>query len=188
MNVEISHSQEYEIVKKCLKGDRDAFKQLYEENCNWLFAVCLRYLSNKEDAEDVLQESFVQIYRKLDTFQFQGSLKGWMRKITVHCALATFRNKEIHTIDGEPSFFVESMQDTYLLDQIDSEELKYLIDQLSPGRKQIFMAYAIDGYKHREIAEMLNISEGTSKSQLYDARKELIKAIEMNFVIAKKNL
>lgn len=188
MKVELDQNQEYDIIKKCLKGDRNAFKWLYEENCNWLFAVCLRYVSNREDAEDVLQESFIQIYRKLETFQFQGSFKGWMRKVTVNTALATFRKNQIDFTESTSALYFETAEDTELLDQLDSEELKYLIDKLSPGRKQIFMAYAIDGYKHTEIAEMLNISEGTSKSQLFDARKELVNAIKKDFVIAKKSL
>lgn len=188
MEVEISHDHEYDLVRNCIKRDRDAFKQLYDENCNWLFAVCIRYLPNREDAEDVLQESFIQIYRKMETFSFQGSFKGWMRRVTVNCALATFRKKQPDVVVNSAVLYPETASDTELLDQIDSQELKYLINQLSPGRKQIFMAYAVDGYKHKEIAEILGISEGTSKSQLHDARKEIIKAIRSEYVVAKRKI
>jgi RNA polymerase sigma factor (sigma-70 family) len=177
-------NRELELIRKSIKGERSAFQELYNKNSRWMFAVCLRYHKNQEDAEDVLQESFIQIYKNLSSFKFEGNFKGWMRRITVNCALAKFRTNKIDFVSLEEQFSDsnENVLDTSLMDEINTEELIYYIDRLSQGRKQVFLAYAVDGLKHKEIAEILGISEGTSKSQLFDARKELINAIKNDLV------
>lgn len=180
------YMDEYELVRKCAEGNRLAFKQLYDDNSRWLYAVCLRYLPNQEDAQDVLQESFILIYKNLHSFGFEGSFKGWMRRIVVNCALGTFRKKRPDIIPVSAQLYPEDPSDLSLLSEIDSDELRYLIAHLPAGQKQIFMAYAIDGFSHKEIAAMLNISEGTSKSQLYDARKALQTAIKNERMTAKR--
>lgn len=168
------------LIRKCIKGDRSAFQELYNQHSRWMYTVCLRYHKNQEDAEDVLQESFIQIYKNLSSFKFEGNFKGWLRRVTVNCALEKFRKNKIDFVSIEELFTAEfdHTLDTSLLDEINAEELIHYIDQLSPGRKQVFLAYAVDGFKHHEIAELLGITVGTSKSQLFDARKELIEAIK----------
>lgn len=168
------------LIRKCIKGDRSAFQELYNQHSRWMYTVCLRYHKNQEDAEDVLQESFIQIYKNLSSFKFEGNFKGWLRRVTVNCALEKFRKNKIDFVSIEELFteVFDHTLDNSLLDEINAEELIYYIDQLSPGRKQVFLAYAVDGFKHNEIAELLGITVGTSKSQLFDARKELIEAIK----------
>ena len=174
---------EEELIHACIEGNQRAFKELYEQNRGWLYAICLRYHKNEMDAQDSLQESFITIYRNLHSFKAEGSFKGWMRKVTVRCILSSFRkkNKIIESDIVSKSVPV----DISLLNSLDKEELTFLIERLPAGRKQIFVAHAIDGFSHKEIAEMLKISEGTSKSQFFDARRELREALEKEIVIAK---
>lgn len=176
---------EDELIEACIEGNQRACKELYEQNKGWLYAVCLRYHKNSVDAQDSLQESFITIYRNLYSFRAQGSLKGWMRKVTVRCILASFRKNnrrplsDLDGINSEPT-------DLTLIQSMGKDEILFLLERLPAGRKQIFAAHAIDGFSHKEIAEMLGITEGTSKSQFFHARRELKEAIEKNIVIAKK--
>ncbi len=177
---------EQSLVQACINGNQAAFRYLYQQNAPWMLAICLRYLGDKDLSQDVLQESFVLIYRKLPLFKFEGSLKSWLRKIVTNCALATFRDK--HFIHSTSTLLDNQITevDLDLVQSLDLDELKYLISCLSPGRRQVFVAYVIDGYSHKEIAEMMNISEGTSKSQLHDAKRELKDAIENQLTTLKK--
>lgn len=186
MSQEIWKSNERELVIACQKSNQAAFRFLYQTNSSWMFAICLRYMSNKDEAQDVLQDSFVLIYRNINSFNFDGSFKGWMRKITVNCALSTFRKKTPHLISLADSAPSNEPIDIEFLQNLQLEELKKLINLLPKGRRQVFNAFVIDGFTHKEIAEMLDISEGTSKSQLFDAKKELRRAIENEYMIAKK--
>ncbi|MBM3186538.1 MAG: RNA polymerase sigma factor [Bacteroidetes bacterium] len=174
---------EEELINACIEGNQRACKELYEQNKGWLYAICLRYHKNGIDAQDSLQESFITIYRNLHSFKAQGSFKGWMRKVTVRCILSRFRKKNKL---AENNFESQTEPiDISLLNTLDKEELTFLIERLPTGRKQIFVAHAIDGFSHKEIAEMLSISEGTSKSQFFHARRELREALEKEIVIAK---
>ncbi len=173
------------LIRACLEGNQKACRDLYDLHKGWLYAICLRYHQNSHDAEDSLQESFILIYRKLDTFKGEGDFRGWMRKIAVNCILSSFRKHKLKTEGFTP--LKQEAVDLSLLHELDANELRFFIQQLSPGRKQVFIAHAIDGYTHKEIGEMLNISEGTSKSQFFDARKELKKSIEKSNNIANKD-
>ena len=175
---------EEELIRACIEGNQRACKELYEQNKGWLYAICLRYHKNVVDAQDSLQESFITIYRNLHSFKAQGSFKGWMRKVTVRCILSSFR-KNNKFIESDFKSLSEQV-DISLLHSLDKEEITFLIERLPAGRKQIFVAHAIDGFSHKEIAEMLKISEGTSKSQFFHARRELREALEKDLVIAKK--
>jgi len=177
---------EIHLIKECLKGNKSACKKIYDLNSPWLYSLCLRYTNNKDQAKDFLQDSFIVIFNKLDTFKFEGSFKGWMRRVTVNTILSALRKNKI-SFDNSSSGLTEiELPDLELLQQIDFEELKRIINSLSPGRKMVFTAYVIDGFSHKEIAEMLGISEGTSKSQLFDAKKEIQKVLEKEWMIAKK--
>ena len=174
---------EEELIQACIEGNQRACKELYEQNKGWLYATCLRYHRNVVDAQDSLQEGFITIYRNLHSYKGQGSFKGWMRKVTVRCILSSFRQKnKIMESDFESQ---SEPVDVSMLQSLDKEELTFLIERLPTGRKQIFVAHAIDGFSHKEIAEALSISEGTSKSQFFHARRELREALEKEIVIAK---
>ena len=175
---------EEELIRACIEGNQRACNELYEQNKGWLYAICLRYHKNLVDAQDSLQESFITIYRNLHSFKAQGSFKGWMRKVTVRCILSSFRKKNKIAESNFESF--ADPVDISLLQSLEKDELTFLIERLPAGRKQIFVAHAIDGFSHKEIAEMLAISEGASKSQFFHARRELREALEKDLVIAKK--
>lgn len=175
---------EEELIQACIEGNQRACKELYEQNKGWLYAICLRYHRNVVDAQDSLQEGFITIYRNLHSYKAQGSFKGWMRKVTVRSILSSFRKKnKIMESDFESQ---SEPVDVSMLQSLDKDELTFLIERLPTGRKQIFVAHAIDGFSHKEIAEALSISEGTSKSQFFHARRELREALEKEIVIAKK--
>lgn len=174
---------EEELIQACIEGNQRACKELFEQNKAWLYAICLRYHKNVVDAQDSLQESFITIYRNLHSFISQGSFKGWMRKVTIRCILSSFRKNNKFIESGFES--TTEPADISMLHSLDKEELTFLIERLPAGRKQIFVAHAIDGLSHKEIAEMLKISEGTSKSQFFHARRELREALEKEIVIAK---
>ncbi|SFE08416.1 RNA polymerase sigma factor [Thermophagus xiamenensis] len=167
------------IITRCQKGDRSAQKALYELYAPKMFGVCLRYSGNRQAAEDFLQDGFIRVFEKIGDFRFEGSFEGWMRRIMVNLIIESFRKKKISTEitnefpdieDQEKSFSEEGKG--YSLD-----ELLALIQQLPERYRLVFNMYVIDEMTHEEIAQKLNISIGTSKSNLARARKWLQKKI-----------
>ncbi|MBI2259707.1 MAG: RNA polymerase sigma factor [Flavobacteriia bacterium] len=182
-----SYEIEFELIRQCIKGEQRSCKKLYDKYSPFLYSVCLRYINDREEAKDLLQDAFVLIFKNLGQFSMEKNFKAWMKKITVNCCLGHFRkqNTEVNAVE-DSSKYENSFIDLTLLQDLNQSELLHFIQLLSPGRKQVFCAYFIEGYSHKEIAEMMNISEGTSKSQLFDAKRELKNAIEKDFAIAKK--
>src|SRR5262245_61553491 len=145
-------------------------EELYRRFSPRMYAVCLRYAGNPEEAEDILQEGFIKIFKKLGSFRGEGSFEGWIRRIFVNTAIEHFRRKrylqpvtekEENTIEGK-----------YLsvLDELAEKDIMDLVMQLSPGYRTVFNMYVVVGYTHKEIGDILGISEGTSKSQLSRAK------------------
>ncbi|MFM2138981.1 MAG: hypothetical protein RJA57_1288 [Bacteroidota bacterium] len=161
---------ENDLIKGCLNGDRRMQEELYNRYAPRMYAVCLRYAAQSEDAVDILQEGFVKVFKKLDSYRGDGSFEGWMRRIFVNTAIEQFRRrrylmpvteKEEHTLEAAyPS----------ALDDLSAKDILALVRELSPGYRTVFNLYVVEGYSHREIADMLGISEGTSKSQLSRAK------------------
>lgn len=164
-----NYSSEAELILGCKNLERAAQFALYQLFAGKMFSVCKRYLGNGPDAEDVLMEGFMKVYTKIDTYQDQGSFEGWIRRIITNEALMKIRkNKLFKTIDIEESWDV-SMPENALMN-LQVEAIEEIIHEMPIGYRTIFNLYAIEGYSHREIAELLEISEGTSKSQLSRAR------------------
>ena len=166
-NLQITDS---DLISGCLQGDRRMQEELYRRFSPRMYAVCLRYAGNSEEAEDILQEGFVKIFKKLDSFRSEGSFEGWIRRIFVNTAIEHFRRKrylmpvtekEENTIEGKY---------TSVLDELAEKDILALVQELSPGYRTVFNMYVVEGYTHKEIADMLGISEGTSKSQLSRAK------------------
>jgi RNA polymerase sigma-70 factor (ECF subfamily) len=146
--------------------------------------MCLRYARTVEDAEDILSEAFYKIFTKISSFKGQGSFEGWMKRITVNEALMSLRKKNTLNMSVELSEVKEQAYDDDIVSRLSYNELLIILEELPPGYRTVFNMYVIEGYKHREIAEHLNISINTSKSQLILAKKkmrELIKKKELKY-------
>ena len=161
-----------EIIDGCLAGDRRDQELLYRRHAAKLYAVCLQYSGNDEEARDILQEGFIKIFENLQYYKYEGSFEGWIRRITVNTALERFRNRHnLYRVDNidlitEPD--AEPNNDDY--SGLDAKDLLSIIRELPPKYRMVFNLYAIEGYSHKEISKMINISEGTSKSNLSRAR------------------
>lgn len=160
-------------------GNHLVFEKIYQVISPKMFGVCLRYASDRDEAKDILQESFIKIYHQLNTFRHEGSFEGWAKRIVVNTALAYFRSntkwKNIALEDIDEVFDIESEDD--ILSYLSNQDILHLIQELPPSYRLVFNLYVFEGLKHREIAEQLSIGEGTSKSNLADARKILQKKL-----------
>jgi RNA polymerase sigma factor (sigma-70 family) len=169
------------LIKGCINGDRTFQSRLYSRFAKKMLGVCLRYARNKEEAEEILNEGFFRVFTYLHKFKGQGSLEGWIRKIMVNCALLKYkRESKIFAVSNLSTVSYEFPDDTDIAADLGKKELLQLIQALPPAYRLVFNLYVFEGYKHREIAELLDISEGTSKSNLFDARAILQKAIRAN--------
>lgn len=167
------------LVKKCLEGDQKAQRALFDRFASKMLGVCMRYTKNTEHAEDVLQEGFVKIFTKLDYYKGDGSLEGWVRRIMVNTALDQIR-KNIKYQDDKSMDDVDYKLElnAHILEGLQERDLLKVISELPDGYKVVFNMFAIEGYSHKEIAEHLNISENTSKSQYSRARAYLKNKLE----------
>ncbi|MBO4566304.1 MAG: sigma-70 family RNA polymerase sigma factor [Bacteroidales bacterium] len=161
-------------IAKAKEGDRRAQKAIYDALSGKMYAVCLRYMSDRITAEDVLQEGFVTLFAKLDTYSGEGSFEGWARKIFVNTALMSLRKNDVlkESTDVDTAWNVSSEAPS-AIQQITYKELSKAISELPAGFRTVFNMYVVEGYSHAEIAECLGISETTSRSQLLRARAML---------------
>ena len=183
MHLSPQFSDEDELISGCLSGKRQAQRQLYDTYSRRFMAICLRYLKDQEQAEDVMIQSFMKIFEKLSQFQGKGSFEGWMKRIVVTQALMAIRsNRSLSlSISLEDA---EKMQEPAAedLNQLEVAELMDLVQSLPLGYRTVFNLFAIEGYSHQEIGELLGITESTSKSQLNRARsvlKEKITSLQL---------
>ena len=159
------------LLKACIQGDRKAQRKLYEQLAPKMFPVCLRYMNNREMAEDVMQDGFVTLFSKLDSYSGTGSFEGWARKIFVNTALMQLRRNDVlRESDNLDDAWDIGSPDPSPIQEIGYKELLELIEELPPGFRTVFNMYVIEGYSHKEIADELGISENTSRSQLQRAR------------------
>lgn len=169
-----------ELIKGCIKEDASCQKSLFNRYAGSLLGVSYRYARNKEDAEDILQDAFIKIFNKLAQFKGDGSFEGWMRRVVVNTALKKYTvtryNKEF-TVGEITDPSVADMNDVGPFNHLNEKDLMVLINRLPDGYRLIFNLYVIEGYRHDEIAEMLGIQPGTSRSQLVKARQLLQKEI-----------
>lgn len=165
---------EEQLVRRCLKNDRGAADELYRRFAPKMYGICLRFARNQAEAEDLLQEGFIKVFSYLGTFRYDGSLEGWVRRIIVNNSINYYRQKSPWFENVETSREANrEMSDCDVVSALSAEELLGFIRQLPEGYRMVFNLYVIEGYLHKEIAEMLGISESTSKTQLLKARKAL---------------
>ena len=160
------------MLKKATAGNRQAQRTVYEKFAPKMLSVCRQYIKDVQFAEDVMINGFVKVFKNLDAFEHRGSFEGWIRRIMIRESISYLRKKQFVVFDDEVFEKNESLvSETSSI--LDMEYIQDLIDGLPEGYKMVFVLYAVEGYKHHEIAKMLEISEGTSKSQLFKARKML---------------
>jgi RNA polymerase sigma-70 factor (ECF subfamily) len=178
-----------EIVEKCKKNNRNAQKELYDVYAPVLFGICLRYSKSTHEAEDILQEGFIKILTKIKYFRGVGSFEGWMKKVIVNTAISHFhKNKKYNeTHDIERIKDSDINRENFDNHEFTQEELLGVINKMPEGYKVIFNLYAIEGFKHKEIAEMLNITESTSKSQYSRAKDKIRQELEIISKIKMQN-
>lgn len=177
----------HEIIEGCKRNRRGAQDALYEKYSSMLFGVCLRYTKNRYDAEDVLQEGFVKIFKNIAMYSQDRSFEGWIRRIMINTAITHYRKNLRHAyhddIDDMPHVKVQEAD--FGVCEFTREELMNTINALPDGYRMVFNMYVVEGYKHKEIAEMLGIDINTSKSQLSRAKKYLQRELD---TLSKINL
>ncbi len=163
-----------ELVKGCLEKDPSVQKRLFEQFNRKMMGVCLRYAGRSEEAEDMLQNGFIRVFEKIETFKGSGSLEGWIRKIMVNESLTYLRkNKAMQMNVDIDSVTYKVPSSSHVGETMNEKDLLKIIQQMPAGFRTVFNMYAIEGYSHKEIAEELGISEGTSKSQYSRAKTHL---------------
>lgn len=165
------------IVEGCAKGESEYQQALYKQLYSKMMAVCYRYANRPEDAKDLFQEGFIKVFQKIDKFNFNGSLEGWVRRIMVNNAIDYYRkNKNKYAFSEslvEAEKVVEDENIEGIFDNISAKQLLEFVQNLSPTYRTVFSLYVLDDFSHAEIAEELDISEGTSKSNLSKAKRNL---------------
>ena len=163
------------FLLKAIKGDESAFRELYNLYSGKMYSLCTRYAGNSADADDIFQEGFIKVYKNLAAFKGLGSFEGWVRKIFVHTCLDFIRRKKnaknITELDDKTEIPVYSENDGSV--KLSMDELHAIIQEMPTGYRTIINLYLVEGYSHKEIGDMLQISEGTSKSQLSRAKLKL---------------
>ena len=158
------------LIEGCKKGDPVSQEQLYMQFSAAMYGLCLQYASSEEDAQDILQDGFIKVFKKLGQVKNPRAFPGWIRRVMVNTALERYRSQVMmQRVDDAPGALSDQVTDE-VLEAINAEALAGMIRELTPRYRMVFNLYAIEGYNHKEIGEMLGISEGTSKSNLSRAR------------------
>lgn len=168
------------LIQLCLKQDYSAQEFLYKKYAPRFLALILRYIPQRDDAEDVLVESIFKIFTKLDTFKKEGSFEGWMKRLVVNDCLMFLRKNKMITVGIDTLNEVKTDVDDHFFMEKDLDAIKLVIDSLPSGYKIIFNLYVVEGFKHKEIAQLLGISVNTSKSQLIHAKRSIRKQLGLN--------
>ena len=174
-------SDEQQLIAGCIEGKPRAQKELFEQYASVMLSVCVRYVNDRETAKDILQDGFIKLYSKIDTYSGTGSFAGWIRRIFVTTALEYLRQNDAVKQSVNIEEYNNSIVDekVTVLDKISADDLLDCISRLPEGYRTVFNLYAIEGYSHIEIAGMLGINESTSRSQFMRARNILQKNVQL---------
>lgn len=176
-------SNEKDIIAGCIQGNRSSQKTLYESFASKMLGVCMRYARDRSEAEDMLQEGFIKVFNNIGKFKHEGSFEGWIRRIMVFTAINMYRYRNRKFQERLSMENVDAPYQDDVIDQISAREIVALIQQIPEGYRMVFNLYAIEGYTHREIGEMLEIAEGTSKSQYSRARMYMQQVLAKHYKI-----
>lgn len=169
------------LIKKFIKGNRRAFDSLYAQYCDAMFTICLRYTKNEDEAADILQDAFIKIYEKRELFDPQFQIGAWIKRIVINEAINHFRkNRKFELVEDEVFFEAEDEAFNFSLDKKRNikEILNQILAELPDGYRMVFSLYVFENLTHNEIAEYLNVSPNTSKTQLSKARKMIQRKLE----------
>ncbi len=162
---------EQELVKSCIKGDRKAQERLYRTHARLMYSICLAYTKDEEEAKDVLQDGFIKVFRNLKKYNNQGSLKAWIRKIVINAAIDHLRKrKPLSNFIAIEAIQESEYRDETIPESMKTDEIIKQVRKLPEGARTIFNLFALEGFTHKEIAEKLSITVGTSKSQFSRAK------------------
>ncbi|EAR00810.1 RNA polymerase sigma factor [Maribacter sp. HTCC2170] len=176
------YNNEKQLIKRATAENQDAQKRIYDKYAPKMLGVCRQYVKDLQFAEDVMICGFLKVFKNLNTFKFKGSFEGWIRRIMIRESISYVRKQQFVVYDDELYDRYESGT-SIISSDMDVEYIQMLIDALPEGYKMVFVLYVVEGYKHNEIAEMLQISESTSKSQLFKARKTLQEKLQQQNII-----
>ncbi|MDD2386120.1 MAG: sigma-70 family RNA polymerase sigma factor [Bacteroidales bacterium] len=166
------------LIKRCQKKSKKAFDELFRTYSSLMYGICLRYTKDQHEAQDLLQECFIRILNKIDTYNFKGSFEGWIKRLTVNHAINYLKTKRHFMSEDISSYEIENQQmNTDVISDMNAQDIVKMINKLPLGYKTIFNLHVVEGYKHTEIAEMLEISDITSRTQFKKAREALIEMI-----------
>lgn len=165
------------LIESCKEGKRSSQDELYKAMYSYGMSICLRYTRNREEAHEVLNDGFLKVFANLHKYNFELSYKAWIRRILINSSIDYFRRNEKHAQTLDMVHAEGSAVENDSLERLSAAEIMAVVQQLPPAYRMVFNLYAIEGYKHREIAEMLGINEGTSKSNLAKARHKLQKML-----------
>ena len=169
------------IVKGCKINDRNAQRVFYRTFYGYAMSICLRYSNSRMEAEEIINDGFLKVFSKISSFDLDLEIKSWMRRVFVNTAIDHFRkNKKHNNQDDIVEARSVSSQEEDVLDHLSAEEIMKLVQNLAPSYQIVFNLYVVEGFKHHEIADLLNISEGTSKSNLAKGREKLKKVLTEN--------
>ena len=172
---------EQTIINGCLAGNRSSQEKLFNRYSPKMLAICLRYAKNRDEANEILLDGFFRVFKNLQQFNHSGSFEGWIRKIIVNAAIQRYKSRSnLHLVIPIDLVENEIPDEMNIYSTITTKEMIQLIQKLPTSYRMVFNLYVFDGYKHKEIAALLEIAEGTSKSNLFDARAILRKAILEN--------
>jgi RNA polymerase sigma factor (sigma-70 family) len=172
---------EQELLNKCLKDDKTALTELYQRFSSKMYVICLRYAKNRFDAQDLLHDGFIKVIESLKEYRNEGSLEGWLKRIMVNCAINFYNRKNAIGFESIDQTFEDIAFEEDAISELSAKQLLEIIEEIPEGYRIIFNLYVIDGYKHNEIANYLNISENTSKSQLMKARIMIMKRLKQKY-------
>lgn len=175
---------ELQLIEGCKKGKRECQKHLYDRYARIMYGICLRYMSDADSAQDLLQDGFVKIFSAINSYSGIGSFEGWMKRIFINMALQNLRKEKLYINSDDFQNVPDIIDEDDDASLISEDELLEMIQELPQGYKMVFNLYAIENMSHKEIAQMLDIAEGTSRSQYIRAR-QILQAKVLDYL--KKN-
>jgi RNA polymerase sigma-70 factor (ECF subfamily) len=176
------YNNEKQLIKKAAAGNHEAQKRIYDKHAPKMLGICRQYVRDLQFAEDVMIGGFLKVFKNVESFKFNGSFEGWIRRIMIRESISYVRKKQFVVYDDE-LYERNEAKGNIISSELDVEHIQILIDALPEGYKMVFILFVIEGYKHNEIAELLQISESTSKSQLFKARKILQEKLKRQNII-----